>query len=192
MRRSLLIMAAAVSLLLSGCERDPVVVHLNGADIDTPRDQSSPTNVIENLALAHRLRDIELYKRQLDPSFMVQFSRTIGSDEFGWSNGMSYEDDILSTTSMFNGSTAIEFEMAYEKPVPSEVPSYPASEGYWQIRVHSVNISIRLKNMDNTYVVSHEETMYVLKDCSESRTPEWRAVYQMMYWPGDEPGDAET
>ena len=176
-----------ISILACAPKSGLEVVCFNGSGIKTPLDQSSPENAIENMALAHQFRDIELYTRQLDPSFAVRFSRPIGSDEFGWIEEFTYEQDLFSTKQLFETSSSIEYAMEYERSVPSTIEGFPASDGYRQIKVLGVNIRVFVAGTDHSFSVSNEKTLYVLKDVSSTEHPEWRVVLQQLYSPGGEP-----
>lgn len=192
MKRSTWITIAAVaSVAMAACDNDKVVevVHLRGTDVDGPRAQSSPENVVENLALAHRLLDIDLYKQQLDPSFTVRFSRAASFGEYNFGEEMSYDSDIASTARLFGDARSIEYEMIYERPKPSTVKGYPGSSGYQVVKVHSINIRVALAGHDEGIEVSDDQTIYVLKNCGTADRAEWRVVLQQLYWPGDEPKD---
>jgi len=179
--------AAAVSLVGCGDDHTVEIVHLSSVDADVPRDQSCPENVVENLAVAYRLQDFELYQRQLDPSFMVKFSSPIGD-----MTGMTYEQDLLSTRQMFEGCSSIEFEMAYEKPVPSTLLEYPPDRGFWQVKIHSLRLRVTRKGSEQTFVVSDNKSIVVLKDVSLTGVPDWRMVMQQLYGSGDKPKDEDT
>jgi hypothetical protein len=169
-----------VSLMLA-CESVEKRTHLSSEELDSPRDRTSPENVIHNIALSHRLQDIDLYKDQLSPRFRVRIpERLRGGTDYG--GEMDYEADVASTSSLFETSQWIQCEMDYERPVPSTLEEFPESDGYWQILAHDVNflIGTTFEGMD-TLAVENDKCLYMLQREAATTPATWRVVFQQMF-----------
>ena len=185
MRMCARVLAFACTIaLFAGCSNDASrVVHLSSDTIDAPQERSSPENVLENVALAHRLQDIELYKAQLAPTFALSF-REVDLGEQGTRTGLSYDGDILSTTNLFETSEWIRYEMVYETPAPSTQPEFPAADGFREVRVHHINITIKPEFMEGPLVANNEESVYVFEVDPDSLGL-WRIAHQWITTPPD-------
>jgi hypothetical protein len=113
-------------LLTLACESADERTHLSSEELDSPLQRTTPENVIHNIALSHRLQDLDLYKDQLSPRFRVGIPQHLrGGTDYG--GEMDYEADLLSTGNLFETSRWIQCEMDYERPVPSTVAGFPAA-----------------------------------------------------------------
>jgi hypothetical protein len=180
MKSILTVMCIALCLGVVGCEKDSVVEveDLNSNDIESARDQVSPMNVLENIALAYRTRDSELYEEQLDPSFVVGFFEPQPAIGGGVVRGLTYEQNMTSVVELFADANSLTFEMKYEKPVPSEFSNYPGSEGYYQVNAHEVNLRIDSLRYNNVLAVVGGRAAYVLKNFGTVDRPHWKLVFQ--------------
>lgn len=170
----------SLCLILVGCEEDPViqVVDLNGDDVESARDPVTAESVIENIALAYRTRDVELYEDQLHPDFVVGFFEPMQATDGGEVTGLSYEKNLESVVEMFADAHSITCDMTYETPVPSEFSDYPASEGFYQVNVHNFNLRIDSRRYDRELVVANGQTVFVLKDFETAGRPDWKLVFE--------------
>ena len=180
MKTTLIIFCLALCLGVPGCQEDPViqVVDLNGDDVESARDPVTPESVIENMALAYRTRDLELYEEQLHPDFVVGFFEPMPAVHGGEVTGLSYEKNLESVVEMFADAHSITCEMTYETPVPSEFSDYPASEGYYQVNVHNFNLRIDSRRYDSVLVVANGQVVLVLKDFGTADRPDWKLVFE--------------
>ena len=179
MKSGLTFICMVLCLGVVGCEKDSVVevVDLNGDDIESARDPVTAESVIENIALAYRTRDLELYEEQLHPDFVVGFFEPMPAVDGGEVTGLSYDKNLESVAEMFADAHSITCEMTYETPVPSEFQDYPASEGYYQVNVHNFNLRIDSRRYDRVLMVSNGQTVLVLQDFGVDR-PDWKLVFE--------------
>jgi hypothetical protein len=180
MKSELTLIIVVLCLVVVGCERESVVkvVDLNGDDIESAREPLTPESVIENIALAYRTRDLELYEEQLDPSFVIEFFESMPAVDGGVVMGLSYEKNMESVSEMFADAYSLTFEMTYETAVPSEFDDYPASEGYYQVNVHNFNLRIDSRRYERVLVVANGQTVFVLKDFGTAERADWKLVFE--------------
>jgi len=133
--------AAFVVMLAAGCgdddgtKPDPV----EGPEYVTP---STPQNVLRNFVTAHEALDIEGYSDALADDFQFRASPFDAGVEF---TTLTREEDITSTTNMFNSVVRITMDLTYDESspaAPSDVSEYPAEDGYVMIVVQQVNLDV--------------------------------------------------
>lgn len=180
MKSALTLIIVILCLGVVGCEKDSAVqvVDLNGNDVESARDPVTAESVIENIALAYRTRDLELYEEQLDPSFVIGFPEPFPAVDGGVVTGLSFEQNMESVYEMFTDAYSLDFDMTYETAVPSEFDDYPASEGYYQVNVHNFNLRIDSRRYERVLVVANGQIEFVLKDFGTADRPEWKLVFE--------------
>jgi hypothetical protein len=106
---------------------------------------TSPENVLQNLATAHRRMDIDAYDAQFHEQFrfLVSPYDDIGVEYF------DRVEDHYSTENMFNNIDDVEIALANTGSVPSEDPDpeYSAATGHMQIFVPSAFLMIQTREM---------------------------------------------
>ena len=105
---------------------------------------ATPGNVLSNLELAYRLRDIDAYRDQMDDTYVFQPNPDDPEVDFEQLNA---QQDQESTENMFNQVDKIEIRLTYPASEPSDRAEYPAEEGYRQILVSSVNLDITTREI---------------------------------------------
>jgi hypothetical protein len=142
LRGGLGFLAALATLLASACSDDEPTKP-DRPPIYLPR--TSPENVLENLATAHRRMDINGYDAQFHEQFRFLVSPY---DDIG----VEYFDRIQdheSTERMFDNIDDVEIALANTGSVPSESadPEYSAATGHRQISVPSAFLQIQTREM---------------------------------------------
>lgn len=169
--------AAALLFLLGGCGKVGPRT-LSSDDLAGAQDRTSPLRVLENIAVAYREKSIALYANQLHPDLTVRFLEGAPSN---WSKGTCGDraKDISSTRSLFGAAQRITCTMQYDAPTPSTVEGYPAADGYQQIRVCPLKVTI-IPTGNAAPMIVNDSLLYVFapKDSAGQRT--WTVVCQRM------------
>lgn len=134
---------------------------LSSAELEGPRDRTAPMHVIENLAIAYRDRNLELYSQQLHPNLVV----TLGGrfDEARSKQpGSDRDKEIAGAKHIFGLASAITCTFDCAAPMPSRRAGYPASGGYLEVRVRQLRMEITPADPRFAPMVVKDSTVYVL------------------------------
>jgi hypothetical protein len=116
--------AAAAALILTGCLFSPPPPE----EQQPPPEMTTPVNVLKNVAIAYKQRDIELYKKALSPNFVFYFDpRDVGQSppgsQYQIPESWSYTEDWGATRNMFNLAHSISLSITTTgigEPEPEE------------------------------------------------------------------------
>jgi hypothetical protein len=134
------LLPAVAALLSTGCLFDPKTKEGPGEDDGgSYLPPTSPENVLANLATAYRFKEIDPYDRVTHDDFV--FKPSLDDDEITFTE-LNERDDFHSTKNMFTDVISIDINLESSGPTPSDLPLYPASEGYLRVLVPQVFISV--------------------------------------------------
>jgi hypothetical protein len=160
------------SLALTGCLFSPDKG--KGKDIDDDvvyEIPSSPQRVLKNLVTAYTQRDIEGYTDLLAGNYKFTPSQF---DTVGYPF-LTREEDLESTTSMFQSVDRITMNFVYDEqqiPPPSDLIDFPADSGYVMIVVQNVNIDVQTRELIGgeplTLRVPGEPAKFIFRQTSAS------------------------
>ncbi|MFH1279828.1 MAG: hypothetical protein ABIK65_15785 [Candidatus Eisenbacteria bacterium] len=175
----------ALLLVAAGCGKRPEPVRVSSDGIDTPRPGATPIEVMENIALAHASRDIDLYREQFDPRFEIRFP----SEQECWNAGSKsdFEKEMESTGGILGASGWVDYSVSCDPPRPSHVDGYPASAGFQEVMVRDFHVSFWIAGTEDTFTVTDDSALYVFSPDSSAGTGRWKIIFQRLFVGG---GDA--
>jgi hypothetical protein len=112
---------------------------------DAPRyvAPTTPAAVLENLVTAYVNQDIDGYDDVTHPDFV--FKPSLDDDEISFVE-LNERQDHESTLSMFSQVLSVELSLGEEiTDTPSDLPEYPASEGYRRVLIPQVFLSVETR-----------------------------------------------
>lgn len=137
---------------------------------------TSPENVVENLSVAYRHRDIASYTNTLADEFVFYPS----PGDLVPFLLLSRAEDIQSTTTMFDAVSRIDARLWMSPSVPSNDPSYPAVDGFRIVDV--TDVGIRIVTTSGTdpliYLVQGNLARFVLAPDDAESPSDWRIAAQ--------------
>jgi len=144
-------------------------------------ERTSPGAVLENLALAYRLRDIDAYTDQLDSGFVFIPNP---ADPEVFFDELRFVDDVLGTRNMFEHVDNISLDLTYApgEGTPSDFAEYPAADGYRQILVQSVRMDVTTRELIGgeplILQVAGDPATFIFKPSVSGADTTWRIAYQ--------------
>ena len=139
----------------------------------------SPGNVLFNLALAHRNRDIDNYRDQMDEQYLFIPNPEDPEVDF---EQLTFPEDQESTENMFNVVDKVEMRLDYPAPQPSDRLEYPAEQGYQQILVSSVRMDVTTREIIDgeplILQVAGDPATFIFVPDSTQTPVTWKIVFQ--------------
>jgi hypothetical protein len=135
---------------------------------------TSPENVLWNLLLAHRLRDIEAYDRAIGEGYRF----VPAPDDVPWA-ALDREADHAATARMFATAAEISVWPSFGPSTASDYLEFPADEGYRMVAMSSIRIRIDTGEgpADDPLIleVFDDPAIFVFRPEAETG---WHIVYQ--------------
>jgi len=160
-----------------------------GPEPDPYLAPSSPTNVLENLAISYRLRDIDGYDAVMDESFIFQPSESDDVDFDELAKNADYE----STRRMFEQVENIEIRLAHSGADSSDFESYPGADGYMKITVPSVFIRVLTRDGEAhdplIYLVDGDPAVFIFEPIEIEGGTHYKIVFQQDLHSGSRRGE---
>lgn len=109
--------------------------------ITPPVEFPTPRSAILGWASAYHWRNIDIYTSTLDATYRFVIEGTAGPEL-----ELTREEDIAYTDTLFACIEGADVNVEFDEPVPSEVPGFPADEGYLHVPVTAVNARIQTRH----------------------------------------------
>lgn len=190
MKRSCTFVVFALLPFFIGCGGKPEPVRISSDEIDAPRPGATPIEVMENVALAHAARDLELYREQFDPRFEIRLP--FGQESWDEAEESHLEKEIETTGAILAASGWVRYAVSLDPPRPSEVEGYPAAEGFREMMARDFDVSIWVAATGDTFTVKDDSALFVFSPEPGDRGERWRIVFQQLFGGGEACGMPAT